>query len=199
MQVTMGTEHAQTVCTRLSFLCARTYESLGTRLGNILFLIYRCTDLLITVQLLKTQYVCIHVYPFTLITVIEAFGKHRRNLAVSFIRDTHWADYFTPWTSNSYCILYIPNPWVLGTRPVLPCKNGYCCKLELVRANSMLVSQYIAIYLPLVAHRWNCYTLSLIAVAPTILEKSVFYKYLSVPSASLGLPIQLGLGLLSNY
>ena len=36
----------------------------------------------------------------------------------------------------------IANPCVLGTRPVLPCKNGYFCKLELVRAKSMLVFQY---------------------------------------------------------
>ena len=29
---------------------------------------------------------------------------------------------------------YVPNPCILGTRPILPCKNGYCCKLEWQRA-----------------------------------------------------------------
>ena len=165
MQVTMGTEHAQTVCTRLFFLCARTYKSLGTRLRNILFLINCYTDLLITPTSQNT--VCI--YPFTLITVIEAFGKHSRNLAVSFIRDTHCADYFAPWTSNSYYILYIPNPCVLGTRPVLPCKNCYCRKLELVRAKTMLGLQSL---------QFICHWL------------------LTVASVSLGLPMQLELSCL---
>jgi len=31
---------------------------------------------------------------------------------------------------------------VLETRPVLPCRNGYFCKLELVRAKSVLVLRY---------------------------------------------------------
>ena len=39
-------------------------------------------------------------------------------------------------------VFYVPNPCVLGTRPVLKCKNGYCCKLELARAKSVLVSRY---------------------------------------------------------
>ena len=73
-------------------------------------------------------------------------------------RDTYCAD-LTLLTSTfalyfpNY-VFYIPNPCVLGTRPVLPCKNGYCCKFELARAKSVLV----AISLPLVAHRWNCHT-----------------------------------------
>ena len=33
-------------------------------------------------------------------------------------------------------VFYVPNPCVLGTRPVLPCKNRYFCKLELVRAKT---------------------------------------------------------------
>ena len=39
-------------------------------------------------------------------------------------------------------VFYIPIPCVLGTRPVLPSKNGYCCKLELARAKSVLVLWY---------------------------------------------------------
>ena len=37
---------------------------------------------------------------------------------------------------------YVPNPCILGTRTVLPFKNGYCCKLELIRAKSVLVLRY---------------------------------------------------------
>ena len=45
----------------------------------------------------------------------------------------------------------------------------------------------VAISLPLVAHRWNCQCVipvSLIAIVPTFLEKSVFYKYLCFPWAT---------------
>ena len=45
----------------------------------------------------------------------------------------------------------------------------------------------VAISLLLVAHRWNCQcviTVSLIAIVPTFLEKSVFYKYLCFPLAT---------------
>ena len=53
---------------------------------------------------------------------------------------------------------YIPNPRILGTRPVLPCKNGCCCKLELVEQRACLSYGTVAICLPWVAHRWNCHT-----------------------------------------
>ena len=46
----------------------------------------------------------------------------------------------------------------------------------------------VAICPLLVAHRWNCHTSSLMAVVPTVLEKSVFYGYLTAVSVSLGLP-----------
>ena len=49
-------------------------------------------------------------------------------------------------------IFYFPNPCILGTRPVLPCKNGSCCKLELVGTKPYAT---VAIGLPLVAH---CHT-----------------------------------------
>ena len=53
---------------------------------------------------------------------------------------------------------YVPNPRILGTRPVLPCKNGCCCKLELVEQRVCLFYGTVAICLPWVAHRWNCHT-----------------------------------------
>ena len=43
---------------------------------------------------------------------------------------------------------YVPNPCILGTRPVLPCKNGSCCKLELVGTKSVFVlcySRYLSV------------------------------------------------------
>ena len=39
-------------------------------------------------------------------------------------------------------LFYVPNPCILGTRPVLPCKNGSCCMLELVGTKSVLVLRY---------------------------------------------------------
>ena len=53
---------------------------------------------------------------------------------------------------------YVPNPRILGTRPVLPCKNDCCCKLELVEQRACLSYGTVAICLPWVAHRWNCHT-----------------------------------------
>ena len=53
---------------------------------------------------------------------------------------------------------YVPNPRILGTRPVLPCKNGCCCKLELVEQRACLSYGTVAICLPWVAHKWNCHT-----------------------------------------
>ena len=52
-------------------------------------------------------------------------------------RDTHCANDLAPRTSAFALVFpkytfYVPNPCILGTRPVLPCKNGSCCKLELV-------------------------------------------------------------------
>ena len=42
---------------------------------------------------------------------------------------------------------YVPNPCILGTRPVIPCKNGSCCKrgckLELVETKSAFVLCYL--------------------------------------------------------
>ena len=74
----------------------------------------------------------------------------------------------------------------------MPCKNGYCCKLELARAKSMLV--LCKVQLQLICHSLltggTVVPVSLIARVPTVLEKSVFYKHLSVASVSLGLPIQ---------
>ena len=63
---------------------------------------------------------------------------------------------------------YVPNPCILGARPVLPCKNGSSCKLT----------------------GGTVIPVSLIAVVPTILKKSVFCGYLAVASVSLGLPTQ---------
>ena len=53
---------------------------------------------------------------------------------------------------------YVPNPRILGTRPVLPCKNGCCCKLELVEQRACSSYGTVPICLPWVAHRWNCHT-----------------------------------------
>ena len=53
---------------------------------------------------------------------------------------------------------YVPNPRILGTRPVLPCKNDCCCKLELVEQRACLSYGTVAICLPWVAQRWNCHT-----------------------------------------
>ena len=44
---------------------------------------------------------------------------------------------------------YVPNPCILGTRPVLPCKNGSCCKLELVGTKSVFALRY-SLYLSVV-------------------------------------------------
>ena len=89
-------------------------------------------------------------------------------------------------------VFYIPNPCMVVTRAVMPCKNGYCCKLELARAKSMLV--LCKVQLQLICHSLltggTVVPVRLIAVVPTVLEKSVFYKYLSVACVFLGLPIQ---------
>ena len=65
----------------------------------------------------------------------------------------------------------------LGNQTSLTCKNGYCCKLELVRAKSVLVLRYSCNSL----WRWlltggTVIPVSLIGVGPTVLEKSVFYE-----------------------
>ena len=62
-------------------------------------------------------------------------------------RDTHCADDLAPRTSVFALVFpkytfYVPNPRILGTRPVLPCKNGSCCKLELVGTKSVFVLCY---------------------------------------------------------
>ena len=77
-------------------------------------------------------------------------------------RDTHCANDLAPRTSAFALVFpkytfYVPNPRILGTRPVLPCKNGSCCKLELVGTKSVFVLCYSR-YLSSVAHRWNCHT-----------------------------------------
>ena len=46
------------------------------------------------------------------------------------------------WGECISVLFYVPNPCILGTRPVLPCKNGSCCKLELVRTKSVFVLPY---------------------------------------------------------
>ena len=82
------------------------------------------------------------------------------------------------------CILlfYIPNPCILGTRPVSPCRNGYCCKLELVRAKSFLVP----IALPLVVHRQNYHTCNFDSCCAYRSGEIHLYGYSSVASASFG-------------
>ena len=110
-----------------------------------------------------------------------------------FTRDTHCAD--EPRSANvRVCCLclyfpnyvfYVPNPYVLGTRP---CKNDHCSKLELVRAEHVsLMVRTVAISLLWVAHGWN---LHLIPFVPTVLNKFMFYEYHCVASVSLGLPMQ---------
>ena len=110
-----------------------------------------------------------------------------------FTRDTHCADEpcfvnicicCLPLYFPNY-VFYVPNPYVLGTRP---CKNDHCCKLELVRAEHVsLMVQLQFLYYGSVAHGWN---LHLIPFVPTVLKIFMFYKYLSVASISLGLPMQ---------
>ena len=70
---------------------------------------------------------------------------------------------------------------------VLPCKNGYCCKLELVRAKSILVLQYSCNFS---AVGGTVIHIRSIAVVPTVLEKFMFYEYLNVASVSLGILMQ---------
>ena len=83
------------------------------------------------------------------------------------------------------CILfYVPNPCILGTRPVPPCKNGSCCMLELVGQRACLSYATVCHWLLTVI------PVSLITVVPTILEKSVFYRYLTAAPVSLWLPTQ---------
>ena len=55
-------------------------------------------------------------------------------------------------------LFYVPNPCILGTRPVLPCKNGSCCMLYAwVGGNKERV--YLTVQcLPLVVRRCNCRT-----------------------------------------
>ena len=85
---------------------------------------------------------------------------------------------------------YVSYLYILGTRPVLPCKNGSCCKLELLdKERVCLVVQSLFVC------RWlltgeTVKPVSLIALVPTVHEKSVFYGYLPVASVSLGLPTQ---------
>ena len=62
-------------------------------------------------------------------------------------RDTHCAKNLAPRTSAFALvfpkyIFYVPNPCILGTRPVLPCKSSSCCKLELVGTKSVFVLCY---------------------------------------------------------
>ena len=73
----------------------------------------------------------------------------------------------------------------------LPCKNGSCCKLELVGTKSVFIlcySRYLSFHCLLTGG--TVIPVSLIAVVPTFLEKSVFYGYLTPPSLSLGLSTQ---------
>ena len=71
----------------------------------------------------------------------------------SITRDTHCANDLAPRTSAFALVFpkytfYVPNPCILGTRPVLPCKNGSCCKLELVGTKSVFVlcySRYLSV------------------------------------------------------
>ena len=86
-------------------------------------------------------------------------------------------------------IFYVPNPCILGTRPVLPCKNGSCVRVSRNKERVCFMVNLLFIC------RWLLtggivIPLSLIAVVPTVLEKSVFYGYLTAASVSLGLPTQ---------
>ena len=90
------------------------------------------------------------------------------------------------------------NRCILGTRPVLPCTNGSCCKLEFVGTKSvflMLLSLFVCRRL---LTGGTVIPVSLIAVVPTVLEKSVFYGYPAVASVSLGLPTVCSLLFSSN-
>ena len=111
-----------------------------------------------------------------------------------YTRDTHCADtYLIPRTST-FAIVF---PKLLFPRSQSMCPGNQTsftmwkwllCKLELARAKSVTV---VAICLRLVAQRWDCHTSKFdTAVVPTILEKSVFYEYLSVASVSFWLTIQ---------
>ena len=108
--------------------------------------------------------------------------------------DTHCANDLAPRTSAFALVFpkytfYVPNPCILGTRPVLPCTNASCCKLVGTKSVfDLCYSRYLSVvgcssggtFIPV----------SLIAVVPTVLEKSAFYGYLAVASVSLGLPTQ---------
>ena len=87
-----------------------------------------------------------------------------------------WSSYF-----------YVPNLCILGTRPVLPCENGSCCKLELIGTKSVFVLRYSCYLSVLVAHRWNCHTSKFNNYCA---YRSVFYGYLATASVSFGLPAQ---------
>ena len=71
-------------------------------------------------------------------------------------------------------LCYVPNTCILGTRPFMPHKNGFCCKLELVRANrwaeSVFVLRYSCNLSAVGCSPWSgtVRPVSLIAVVPTV-------------------------------
>ena len=77
--------------------------------------------------------------------------KDPRN--INNTRDTHCANDLAPRTSAFTLVFpkytfYVPNLCILGTRPILPCKNGSCCKLELVGTKNVFVlcySRYLSV------------------------------------------------------
>ena len=84
---------------------------------------------------------------------IEPYFQLWLSREYSITRDTHCANDLAPRTSAFALVFpkyafYVPNPCILGTRPVLPCKNGSCCKLELVGTKSVFVlcySRYLSV------------------------------------------------------
>ena len=70
-------------------------------------------------------------------------------------------------------------------KPVLQCINCTCCNVELVRAKLQFICCWQLTSGTVVP-------ICLIAVAPTVLEESVFHEYLSVAFVSLGLATHTG-------
>ena len=66
---------------------------------------------------------CIHLVHILGIHIVQMTSLHERPRLPSYT-------------------FYVPNPCILGTRPVLPYKNGSCCKLALVGTKSVFVLCY---------------------------------------------------------
>ena len=80
-------------------------------------------------------------------------------------------------------------PTHVSWEPVLPCKNGKLTRVGRNKERVCLMLQSLFVCRCLLTGG-TVTPVSLTAVVPTVMEKSVFYGYLTAGSASLGLPTQ---------